>query len=89
MLKHMVLLQEKCIKCKIFKSFTRFNDFKDENKMLVVKLKKQHFKFIKLKRRISSFITALASATGEKDTPGRRGAKPPDSIEQGAKPPVR
>ena len=34
-------------------------------------------------------ITALASATGEKDTPGRRGAKPPDSIEQGAKPPVR
>ena len=36
-----------------------------------------------------TFITALASATGEKDTPGRRGAKPPDSIEQGAKPPVR
>ena len=34
-------------------------------------------------------ITALASATGEKDTPRRRGAKPPDSIEQGAKPPVR
>ena len=34
-------------------------------------------------------ITALASATGEKYTPGRRGAKPPDSIEQGAKPPVR
>ena len=30
-----------------------------------------------------SGITALASATGEKDTPGRRGAKPPDSIEQG------
>ena len=26
---------------------------------------------------------------GKKDTPGRRGAKPPDSIEQGAKPPVR
>ena len=59
MLKHMVLLQEKCIKCKIFKSFTRFNDFKDENKMLVVKLKKQHFKFIKLKRRISSFIRSI------------------------------
>ena len=36
-----------------------------------------------------SFITALASATGEKDTPRSRGAKPPDSIEQGAKPPVR
>ena len=35
------------------------------------------------------YITALASATGEKDTPRRRGAKPPDSIEQGAKPPVR
>ena len=35
------------------------------------------------------FITALASATGEKDTPRRRGTKPPDSIEQGAKPPVR
>ena len=34
-------------------------------------------------------ITALASATGEKDTPRSRGAKPPDSIEQGAKPPVR
>ena len=32
------------------------------------------------------YITALASATGEKDTPGRT---PPDSIEQGAKPPDR
>ena len=38
---------------------------------------------------IYMYITALASATGEKDTPRRRGAKPPDSIEQGAKPPVR
>ena len=34
-------------------------------------------------------ITALASATGKKDTPGEGGRSPPDSIEQGAKPPVR
>ena len=40
-------------------------------------------------------ITALASATGGKTpysrgrSPREEGAKPPDSLEQGAKPPVR
>ena len=34
-------------------------------------------------------ITALASATEEENTPGRRGAKPSDSIEQEAKAPVK
>ena len=45
---------------------------------------------------IAEHITALASATGGKtppppggEAPGRRGAQPPDSREQGAKPPVR
>ena len=35
------------------------------------------------------YITALASATGDNKKPRSRGAKPPDSIEQGAQPPVR
>ena len=31
-------------------------DFKDEIKMLVIKLKNQNFKFNEMKRRISSFV---------------------------------
>ena len=41
---------------RICKSSTRLTDFKDETKMLVIKLKNQNFKFNELKRRISSFM---------------------------------
>ena len=41
---------------RIFKSSTKLTDFKDEIKMLVIKLKNQNLKYNELKRRISSFI---------------------------------
>ena len=44
---------------------------------------------VDLDTRPRACITALASATGEKIHPREEGAKPPDSIQQGAKPPVR
>ena len=42
-----------------------------------------------LARSLIYILQRWQARPGKKDTPGRRGAKPPDSIEQGAKPPVR
>ena len=52
-------------------------------------------KFLVARIKLSKVITALASATGGRKhpllpgAPGRRGVKPPDSIEQEVKPPVQ